>query len=94
MRRLARLAAGLDDPLLVTHGVNVRYLTGFQSSNTAVLVIDAAGGDSIADQVAAVLPDAFRHRMPQRPTLGVLRPWRCGHGFAAALDAWRRAHRR
>ncbi len=40
-------------------------------SNTSVLVIDAAGGDSIADQVAAVLPDAFLHRMPQRPTLGV-----------------------
>lgn len=38
MSRLARLAAGLADPLLVTYGVNVRYLTGFESSNTAVLV--------------------------------------------------------
>ncbi len=38
MSRLARLAAGLEEPLLVTHGINVRYLTGFQSSNTAVLV--------------------------------------------------------
>jgi Xaa-Pro aminopeptidase len=38
MSRLARLAADLTEPLLVTHGVNVRYLTGFESSNTAVLV--------------------------------------------------------
>lgn len=38
MSRLGRLAAGLEQPLLVTHGINVRYLTGFQSSNTAVLV--------------------------------------------------------
>jgi Xaa-Pro aminopeptidase len=36
--RLARLAAGLDAPLLVTDGVNVRYLTGFASSNCALLV--------------------------------------------------------
>lgn len=38
MSRLARLADGLVEPLLVTHGVNVRYLTGFESSNTALLV--------------------------------------------------------
>ncbi len=38
MSRLARLAATVSEPLLVTNGVNVRYLTGFQSSNTAVLV--------------------------------------------------------
>lgn len=36
--RIARLAALLDEPLLVTSGVNVRYLTGLQSSNAAVLV--------------------------------------------------------
>jgi Xaa-Pro aminopeptidase len=36
--RLARLAAGLDLPLLVTDGVNVQYLTGFKSSNCALLV--------------------------------------------------------
>jgi Xaa-Pro aminopeptidase len=35
--RLERLAAGLEDPLLVTSGVNVRYLTGLDSSNAAVL---------------------------------------------------------
>ena len=38
MTRLARLAAGLTEPLLVTDAVNVRYLTGFESSNAALLV--------------------------------------------------------
>ena len=38
MSRLARLGAGLSDPLLVTHGINVRYLTGFESSNCALIV--------------------------------------------------------
>jgi Xaa-Pro aminopeptidase len=36
--RIQRLAALLDEPLLVTSGVNVRYLTGLSSSNAAVLV--------------------------------------------------------
>jgi Xaa-Pro aminopeptidase len=36
--RIERLAALLDEPLLVTSGVNVRYLTGLQSSNAAMLV--------------------------------------------------------
>jgi Xaa-Pro aminopeptidase len=40
--RLERLAALLDEPLLVTSVVNVRYLTGLSSSNAAVLV-DADG---------------------------------------------------
>jgi Xaa-Pro aminopeptidase len=38
--RVERLRASLDEPLLVTFGVNVRYLTGFQSSNAALLVDD------------------------------------------------------
>lgn len=38
MSRVGRLVAGLDQPLLVTDGVNVRYLTGFRSSNCALLV--------------------------------------------------------
>jgi len=42
MSRIERLAALLDEPLLVTSGVNVRYLTGLSSSNAAVLV-DPAG---------------------------------------------------
>lgn len=42
MTRIERLAPGLDEPLLVTGLVNVRYLTGFVSSNAALLV-DPAG---------------------------------------------------
>jgi len=38
MSRLGRLADGLSEPLLVTYPVNVQYLTGFESSNSAVLV--------------------------------------------------------
>ena len=44
MNRIERLAALLDEPLLVTSGVNVRYLTGLSSSNAAVLV--DPGGDA------------------------------------------------
>ena len=36
--RVERLRAALSEPLLVTSGVNVRYLTGFESSNAALLV--------------------------------------------------------
>ena len=36
--RLAALAASLDGPLLVTDLVNILYLTGFESSNAALLV--------------------------------------------------------
>ena len=42
MSRIERLAALLDEPLLVSSGVNVRYLTGLASSNAA-LVVDPAG---------------------------------------------------
>ena len=42
MSRIERLAALLDEPLLVTSGINVRYLTGLSSSNAAVLV-DSGG---------------------------------------------------
>ena len=38
MSRIERLAVLLDEPLLVTSGINVRYLTGLSSSNAAVLV--------------------------------------------------------
>ncbi len=38
MTRLERLGAALEEPLLVTGGVNVRYLTGLSSSNVALLV--------------------------------------------------------
>jgi Xaa-Pro aminopeptidase len=38
MTRLERLQAELERPLLVTSEANVRYLTGFRSSNAALLV--------------------------------------------------------
>ena len=38
MTRIERLRETLEEPLLVTYGVNVRYLTGFSSSNAALLV--------------------------------------------------------
>ena len=36
--RLQRLQEGLEEPLLVTDQVNVKYLTGFNSDNVALLV--------------------------------------------------------
>ena len=36
--RIEKLRGGLEEPLLVTNPVNVSYLTGFESSNAAVLV--------------------------------------------------------
>ena len=38
MTRLERLQAALERPLLVTNEANVRYLTGFRSSNAALVV--------------------------------------------------------
>ena len=38
MSRLEQLAGLVEEPFLVTKPVNVRYLTGFESSNAAVLV--------------------------------------------------------
>jgi Xaa-Pro aminopeptidase len=38
MTRLERLQAALERPLLVTSEANVRYLTGFRSSNAALVV--------------------------------------------------------
>ncbi len=38
MTRIEQLRDSLEEPLLVTAPVNVRYLTGFESSNAAVLV--------------------------------------------------------
>ena len=38
--RVERLRASLEQPLLVTSGVNVTYLIGFQSSNAALFVDD------------------------------------------------------
>jgi Xaa-Pro aminopeptidase len=38
--RIERLRELLEEPLLITSGVNVRYLTGFTSSNAALFVND------------------------------------------------------
>jgi len=38
MSRVDNLRASLEEPLLVTNGVNVRYLVGFSSSNAALFV--------------------------------------------------------
>jgi Xaa-Pro aminopeptidase len=38
MSRVDRLRASLEEPLLVTNGVNVRYLVGLSSSNAALFV--------------------------------------------------------
>ncbi|HUI36164.1 MAG TPA: aminopeptidase P family protein, partial [Gaiellaceae bacterium] len=38
MSRVDRLRESLEEPVLVTNGVNVRYLVGFASSNAALLV--------------------------------------------------------
>jgi Xaa-Pro aminopeptidase len=62
MTRVERLAAGLDEPLLVTGLVNVRYLTGFVSSNAALLV-DPAG--------EATLFTDFRYAETARTVEGV-----------------------
>src|SRR5205085_10435564 len=40
--RAERLRAGLEQPLLVSNPFNVRYLTGFKSTNAALLVEDDA----------------------------------------------------
>jgi Xaa-Pro aminopeptidase len=62
MSRIERLAALLDEPLLVTSGVNVRYLTGLSSSNAALLV--ASDGE-------ATLFTDFRYAQKARALEGV-----------------------
>jgi Xaa-Pro aminopeptidase len=60
--RIERLAALLDEPLLVTSGFNVRYLTGLSSSNAALLV-DPGG-------VATLFTD-FRYALKAKALDGV-----------------------
>jgi Xaa-Pro aminopeptidase len=62
VNRIERLAAQLEDPLLVTGLVNVRYLTGLRSSNAAVLVDPAA---------EATLYTDFRYAEAAREAAGV-----------------------
>ncbi len=60
--RLAALAAALDETLLVTNLVNIAYLTGFESSNAA-LVVEPQGG--------ATLYTDFRYIETAREVAGV-----------------------
>jgi Xaa-Pro aminopeptidase len=59
--RVDRLRALLEEPLLVTNGVNVRYLVGLQSSNAALLV----------DEQRVLLFTDFRYANAARNVEGV-----------------------
>lgn len=61
MNRVDRLRPLLEEPLLVTTPVNVRYLTGFESSNAALLV----------DEERALLFSDFRYAETGRKVEGV-----------------------
>jgi Xaa-Pro aminopeptidase len=69
MNRIARLASGLDDPLLVTGPVNVRYLTGLASSNAAVLVEPSGDATLYTDfryaEAASEIEGVTFHRTPR-----------------------------
>ena len=69
MTRIERLAARLDEPLLVTGLVNVRYLTDFESSN-AVLLVDPAGEATLYTdfryaEAASSVETAQFHELPR-----------------------------
>ena len=59
--RVERLRTSLEEPLLVTTGVNVRYLTGLASSNAALLV----------DEEQVLLFTDFRYAEAARAVDGV-----------------------
>ena len=69
MNRIERLASKLDDPLLVTGLVNVRYLTGLQSSNAAVLVDPDGDATLYTDfryaEAASEIEGVTFHRTPR-----------------------------
>jgi Xaa-Pro aminopeptidase len=86
--RIARLAALLDEPLLVTSGVNVRWLTGLQSSNAAVLVDPDGDATLFTDfryaQKARAL-DGVRFEQTARAVLGDLST--CLSGRTVGIEA-------
>lgn len=60
--RIARLAAGLELPLLVTKPANVRYLSGLADSSNAALLVDPGGEATLYSDfryadAARALPD-------------------------------------
>jgi Xaa-Pro aminopeptidase len=89
MSRLERLGAAIDAPLLVTYGVNVRYLTGFDSSNCALLV-EPGGGTTLYTDFryleAAQAVDGVEVVRTQRDVVGALAELLAGRrvGFEAA----------
>ena len=62
MSRIESLAEGLEQPLLVTAALNLRYLTGFSSSNAALLV---------EPDTSATLYSDFRYAKRAREVDGV-----------------------
>ena len=89
MSRLERLGAAIESPLLVTYGVNVRYLTGFDSSNCALLVEPGGGTTLYTDfrylEAAQALDGVEVVRTP-RDVVGALTELLAGRrvGFEAA----------
>ena len=85
-RRLDALRARLDEPLLVTNLVNIRYLTGFDTSNAALLVepgrarpqlfTDFRYIDSAREQVPGVEARAREALAAARPGRAPRRPHR------------------
>ena len=70
MNRIERPAATLGDPLLVTGLVNVQYLTGFESSNTALLVDPSGDATLYTDfryaEAARAVPDVTFEQTPRQ----------------------------
>jgi Xaa-Pro aminopeptidase len=87
--RIERLAALLDEPLLVTSGVNVRWLTGLSSSNAAVLV-DPDGDATLytdfryAEKAKAI--EGIRFQQTARAVVGEL------SNLLAGRTIWIEAH--
>src|SRR5262249_2902376 len=91
--RVDRLAASLEEPLLVTAGVNVTYLTGFSSSNCAVLVEPGGGATLYTDfryiEAARAVP-GMEVEQTRRHVAGARAPLPAGKrvGFEAGTIAY------
>ena len=91
--RVERLAEGLEEPLLVTNLVNVRYLTGFVSTNAALLVEPGGGARLYSDfryaQQARRLPEAIAfEEVPRNLLAGLAQRLSGTVGFEAASLAY------
>ncbi len=61
------MAVVVVDELRPDLNLTLESIAAQEYTNFSVLVVDAAGEEPIADRVAEILPDAFLHRMPNRP---------------------------